>query len=333
VQTDYAGVLERTCSSLPYGDQESCAATPTEHLFTGKERDAESGNDYFGARYYASSMGRFMSPDPSALDYADPTNPQSLNLYAYAMNNPLIYLDPTGLECVWSDGSYDSNDDKDTGDNAGTNGDHSGCTGQGGAWVDHSFFASQNAADWSSSGNTDLAGVYTALTSSSTSITVNADTSGSMMSTDVGYDSSVGVYFTKNDQSWGIQDPSLGLAIGVMSQGIPKLCGIGVTANLGKLKAGASASGNGVGGNVNGHSAGTETPQNTGSGKVTVPIGGPNGTVPFNVHYNGSGPLRGVTSVDAGGTVKTRFGKVGVNGYVNVGTYTPNISDPQNCPD
>ena len=34
---------------------------------TGKERDTESGNDYFGARYYASSMGRMMSPDPSAI--------------------------------------------------------------------------------------------------------------------------------------------------------------------------------------------------------------------------------------------------------------------------
>ena len=32
--------------------------------YTGKERDAESGNDYFGARYYGSSMGRMMSPDP-----------------------------------------------------------------------------------------------------------------------------------------------------------------------------------------------------------------------------------------------------------------------------
>jgi len=34
--------------------------------YTGKERDAESGNDYFGARYYGSAMGRFMSPDWSA---------------------------------------------------------------------------------------------------------------------------------------------------------------------------------------------------------------------------------------------------------------------------
>jgi RHS repeat-associated protein len=35
-------------------------------LSTGKERDAESGNDYFDARYYSSAMGRFMSPDWSA---------------------------------------------------------------------------------------------------------------------------------------------------------------------------------------------------------------------------------------------------------------------------
>src|SRR5580698_11303674 len=70
-------------------------------LFTGKERDTESGNDYFGARYYASSMGRFSSPDPSGLMYADQTNPQSLNLYSYALNNPLKYTDPTGLYCTY----------------------------------------------------------------------------------------------------------------------------------------------------------------------------------------------------------------------------------------
>jgi RHS repeat-associated protein len=49
----------------PFSDQYAPAtaddATPLH--FTGKERDTESGNDYFGARYYASSMGRFMSPD------------------------------------------------------------------------------------------------------------------------------------------------------------------------------------------------------------------------------------------------------------------------------
>jgi len=95
VQTDYAGNIEKTCSSLPYGDAESCAPTPTENLFTGKERDTESGNDYFGARYYASSMGRWMSPDkPFADQHA--RNPQSWNLYTYSLNNPLRYIDSDG---------------------------------------------------------------------------------------------------------------------------------------------------------------------------------------------------------------------------------------------
>ena len=68
--------------------------------YTGKERDTESGNDYFEARYYSSAMGRFMSPDWS--DESDPVpfaefeNPQSLNLYTYVNNNPLRSTDPDG---------------------------------------------------------------------------------------------------------------------------------------------------------------------------------------------------------------------------------------------
>jgi RHS repeat-associated protein len=80
------------------------------YLFTGKERDSESGLDYFGARMYGSSMGRFMSPDPSGLGYADPTNPQSLNLYSYGLNNPLTNVDPTGLSCVLSDNGTPGDD-------------------------------------------------------------------------------------------------------------------------------------------------------------------------------------------------------------------------------
>jgi RHS repeat-associated protein len=100
VQTTAGGVPEQTCSSLPFGDSETCSTTPTEHLFTGKERDTESGNDYFGARYYSSSMGRFMSPDWSAnaepVPYAALDNPQSLNLYGYLHNNPLSGVDVDG---------------------------------------------------------------------------------------------------------------------------------------------------------------------------------------------------------------------------------------------
>lgn len=81
------------------------AASTHPSISTGKERDAESGNDYFGARYYASSMGRWMSPDWSAKDdpvpYADLNNPQSLNLYSYVNNNPLTKNDPDGhMECA-----------------------------------------------------------------------------------------------------------------------------------------------------------------------------------------------------------------------------------------
>src|SRR6185312_2758832 len=67
---------------------------------TGKERDQESGNDYFGARYYASSMGRWLSPDwspaPTPIPYATYSDPQSLNLYNYMRDNPLGGIDPDG---------------------------------------------------------------------------------------------------------------------------------------------------------------------------------------------------------------------------------------------
>ena len=111
VQTDYAGIQEQDCSSLPFGDQLNCTQSidgPTEHHFTGKERDAESGNDYFGARYYASTMGRFLSPDWSdpaqPIPYASLHRPQSLNLYSYVENNPLSQIDDDGHSTVIFDG-------------------------------------------------------------------------------------------------------------------------------------------------------------------------------------------------------------------------------------
>jgi RHS repeat-associated protein len=109
-QTDYAGNPVLNFTGLPFGDglgtipvSNTDAADATEHHFTGKERDGESGNDHFGARYYASTMGRFMSPDWSAKEdpvpYAVLDDPQSLNLYSYVRNNPLNHGDPDGHEC------------------------------------------------------------------------------------------------------------------------------------------------------------------------------------------------------------------------------------------
>jgi len=103
VQTDLAGAVEQTYASLPFGDCPdgdtlSCTGGATEHHFTGKERDSESGNDYFGARYYASSMGRMLSPDPVFASAARVMDPQQWNMYAYARNNPLSITDPTGMD-------------------------------------------------------------------------------------------------------------------------------------------------------------------------------------------------------------------------------------------
>jgi len=68
---------------------------------TGKERDAESGLDYFGARYFSGAQGRFTSPDQPFNDQ-DASDPQSWNLFAYGRNNPLLYTDPTGDEVTCS---------------------------------------------------------------------------------------------------------------------------------------------------------------------------------------------------------------------------------------
>ena len=95
-----------SCMNLPFGDDLTCTGTAVGEVsplhFTGKERDTESGNDYFGARYNSSAMGRFLSPDPSMGSVAL-RNPQTWNRYAYALNNPLNAVDPDGLDCVYID--------------------------------------------------------------------------------------------------------------------------------------------------------------------------------------------------------------------------------------
>jgi RHS repeat-associated protein len=99
----HQGIDERN-STAAIGIRASAQLNRIWPRFTGKERDNESGLDYFGARYYASSMGRFMSPDWSAkaqaVPYAKLTNPQTLNLYGYMQNNPLGGVDQDG-HCDW----------------------------------------------------------------------------------------------------------------------------------------------------------------------------------------------------------------------------------------
>jgi RHS repeat-associated protein len=64
--------------------------------FTGQERDDDTTLDYFLARYYSGTQGRFGSPDPGNAG-ANPADPQSWNGYAYVSGNPLTYTDPSGM--------------------------------------------------------------------------------------------------------------------------------------------------------------------------------------------------------------------------------------------
>ena len=87
-------------SSTPLGIISPLYDDGTASRYTGKERDSESGLDDFGARYFASIQGRFLSPDwaarPTAVPYALFGDPQSLNLYTYVRNDPVTQADADG---------------------------------------------------------------------------------------------------------------------------------------------------------------------------------------------------------------------------------------------
>jgi RHS repeat-associated protein len=108
-RTNSSGSVRETITSLPFGDGETTSGSCTPTFFTGKERDSETGLDNLVHRYYASGMGRMMSPDPVFISAARLADPQSLNLYAYVGNNPLSMTDPDGLDfylaCQTSDRS------------------------------------------------------------------------------------------------------------------------------------------------------------------------------------------------------------------------------------
>ena len=73
-----------------------CADGPRT-MFTGQQRDAETGLDYFNARYLATVLGRFGVPDEPMIAQKA-SDPQSWNLFSYVLNNPLIFTDPSGRE-------------------------------------------------------------------------------------------------------------------------------------------------------------------------------------------------------------------------------------------
>jgi RHS repeat-associated protein len=101
VITDSAGAPKGESDSYPWGGELQLVSNDSNHYkFTGKERDVESGLDYFGARYYSSGLGRFVTSDwaskAATVPYADLTDPQSLNLYSYVRNLPTTKMDGDG---------------------------------------------------------------------------------------------------------------------------------------------------------------------------------------------------------------------------------------------
>jgi len=77
---------------FPFGSPRA-GNLPTDYGFTGQKLDASDGLMYYGARYYDAALGRFISADTIVPNAG---NPQSLNRYAYVLNNPIRLVDPSG---------------------------------------------------------------------------------------------------------------------------------------------------------------------------------------------------------------------------------------------
>jgi RHS repeat-associated protein len=95
------GTLCYDADFTPFGGEQAYTSTCAQNYkFEGKERDTETGNDDFGARYYSWRFGRWLSSDwsavPVAVPYANLTNPQTLNLYSMAGDDPESFADLDG---------------------------------------------------------------------------------------------------------------------------------------------------------------------------------------------------------------------------------------------
>lgn len=98
----------------PFGETYASSGT-TDPSFTGQNPDTVSTDYDFLYRPY-STQGRWPIPDPAGLAAVDPSNPQSWNRYAYVLNNPFAYKDPTGLDCIWVNSINDEIAQFETGD-------------------------------------------------------------------------------------------------------------------------------------------------------------------------------------------------------------------------
>lgn len=91
IVTDENGNIVEETKYLPFG--EVIEGGDSRYLFTGQEKDKETGLMYYNSRYYNSFLRHFTQPDTILPDIYDP---QQLNRYSYARNNPIKYVDETG---------------------------------------------------------------------------------------------------------------------------------------------------------------------------------------------------------------------------------------------
>ena len=76
---------------LTFNSYERTASTPNKYKYNGKELQEETGLYDYGARYFDPAIARFINIDPASDNY------QSWTPYHYVMNNPIIFIDPTGM--------------------------------------------------------------------------------------------------------------------------------------------------------------------------------------------------------------------------------------------
>jgi RHS repeat-associated protein len=124
VISSQAGTLQELTDYYPFGSirlDEKASGFSEQRKYIGEEYDQDTGLNYLNARYYNSTLGKFISQDPLAIEALQTTDnkkfvalissPQNWNTYSYALNNPLVASDPSGLLTIVIPGTwYNSND-------------------------------------------------------------------------------------------------------------------------------------------------------------------------------------------------------------------------------
>jgi RHS repeat-associated protein len=94
-----SGTVVEACTSLAFGDGQSCTGTDASPLhFAYLQLDSESNLSHAMFRQDSTTQGRWTIPDPAGLSSVSPANPQTWNRYTYVANNPLSFVDPMGMQ-------------------------------------------------------------------------------------------------------------------------------------------------------------------------------------------------------------------------------------------